>query len=101
MYLCILFVMYDRSLSWTCEPYCMCFHLHLSFCADNKNAIVLGGVVLVAVAGVAVAGGNNSGEEGGTSASAAPSASAASGVDPNVAEARAWIAAWKKKHGKA
>ena len=68
--------------------------------ADNKNAIVLGGVVLVAVAGIAVAGGNNA-EGGDASSSAAPAAAAAPGVDPNVAEARAWIAAWKKKHGKA
>lgn len=69
------------------------------FCADNKNAIVLGGVVLVAVAGIAVAGGNNG--EGGESSPAPAAAPAAPGVDPNVAEARAWIAAWKKKHGKA
>ena len=67
--------------------------------ADNKNAIVLGGVVLVAVAGIAVAGGSNA--EGGDASSAAAPAAAAPGVDPNVAEARAWIAAWKKKHGKA
>lgn len=68
-------------------------------CADNKNAIVLGGVVLVAVAGIAVAGGSN-GEEGASTAAAA-AAPAAPAVDANVAEARAWIAAWKKKHGKA
>lgn len=68
--------------------------------ADNKNAIVLGGVVLVAVAGIAVAGGNNA-EGGDATSAAAPAAAAAPGVDANVAEARAWIAAWKKKHGKA
>jgi len=68
--------------------------------ADNKNTIVLGGAVLVAVAGIALAGGNNT--EGGESSPApAAAAPAAPGVDPNVAEARAWIAAWKKKHGKA
>ena len=71
-------------------------------CADNKNAIVLGGIVLVAVAGVAAAGGGNS-EEGSPAASTAAPAmgGSSSDVSPNVAEARAWIAAWKKKHGKA
>lgn len=70
------------------------------FSADNKNAIVLGGIVLVAVAGVAAAGGGNS-EEGSSPAAAPAAGGSSSDVPPNVAEARAWIAAWKKKHGKA
>eukprot|EP00889_Picochlorum_renovo_P004070 jgi/Picre1/31100/NNA_006455.t1 len=68
--------------------------------SDNKNAIVLGGIVLVAVAGVAAAGGGNS-EEGSSPAAAPAAGGSSSDVPPNVAEARAWIAAWKKKHGKA
>jgi hypothetical protein len=72
----------------------------------NNNAVVLGGAVLVAIAGVVLAGGNNG--EGESAAGAAGAAggmgggvAAAPAADANVAEARAWIAAWKKKHGKA
>jgi hypothetical protein len=69
---------------------------------SNNNAVVLGGVVLVAVAGIVIAGGNNGDGDGSSAAAAAtPVASPAAGGDDNVAEARAWIAAWKEKHGKA
>jgi hypothetical protein len=50
-------------------------------------------VGVLALAGVAAAGNNGEGE----------AAAAAGGADvpANVAEARAWIGSWKKKHGKA
>lgn len=73
--------------------------------ADNKNLIAVGGIAVLAVAGLAVA--NNGSAEGQAApaaaapTAAAPAAAAGSDVLPNVAEARAWIAAWKKKHNKA
>lgn len=73
----------------------------------NNNAVVLGGLVLVAVAGVAVAGGNNG--EGADGAGVVPAAPAAGGVsaggvssaDDEVKKVQAWIAAYKKRSGMA
>lgn len=62
--------------------------------ADNKGLIAIGGIALVAVAGLAA----SSNQEGTMEAS--PAGASASTVPPNVAEARAWIAAWKKKYNK-
>lgn len=70
----------------------------------NNNAVVLGGVVLVAVAGIALAGGNNGeGAEGGMGAApAAPAApSGAADADDEVKKVQAWIAAYKKRSGMA
>jgi len=55
--------------------------------------IAIGGIALVAVAGLAA-----SNQEGTMETS--PAGASASSVPPNVAEARAWIAAWKKKYNK-
>jgi hypothetical protein len=75
--------------------------------ADNKTLLVGGAIAAVAIAAVA-ASANQGGAEGATegapaaAASAAPAAPAAasggsSAVPDNVAEARAWIAAWRAK----
>ena len=89
------FLLYERDVSLYCDILCYSYHI----CVDNKGLIAVGGIALLAVAGLA-AGNNGAGPEGQTS-STAPSAAGASDVPPNVQEARAWIAAWKKKHGKA
>eukprot|EP00890_Picochlorum_soloecismus_P006640 jgi/Picsp_1/800/NSC_04289-R1_---NA--- len=62
--------------------------------SDNKGLVAIGGIALVAVAGLAA----SSNQEGTMEAS--PAGASASTVPPNVAEARAWIAAWKKKYNK-
>lgn len=76
----------------------------------SNNAVVLGGLMLVAVAGIAVAGGNNGeGAEGAggmapaAAATAAPAAPAAGGAsaDDEVKKVQAWIAAYKKRSGMA
>ncbi|KAI7838902.1 hypothetical protein COHA_007335 [Chlorella ohadii] len=78
--------------------------------ADNKTLLVGGAVAAVAIAAVA-ASANQGGAEGataGASSAAAPAApaapaAAAGGSKPeldNVAEARAWIAAWRAKQQK-
>ena len=65
--------------------------------------IGVAGIAILALAGAAAAN-NGSTEEGGVAAAAAAPAavatSASDGIPPNVAEARAWIGAWKQKHGK-
>jgi hypothetical protein len=66
-------------------------------CSDNKGLLVVGGILAVAAAGVAA---GNNGATMETSGSVA-AAGIGGDVPANVAEARAWIAAWKKKHGKA
>jgi len=59
-------------------------------------------VVAIAVVGAAGLAAANNGGEGQLEAAGAPAAAAApaagSDLPPNVREARAWIAAWKKKH---
>jgi hypothetical protein len=81
--------------------------IKISFHADNKVILTLAGLAIVGVAGFALT--NNSAESQATqnnSTGLVGAAAVASGgaapvdVPPNVAEARAWIAAWKKKHGK-
>lgn len=68
----------------------------------NTGVLIGGAVAVVALAAVAAAGGVQA--EAGAVAGAAPAAasavSAASDAPANVQEARAWIAAWKAKHGK-
>lgn len=71
--------------------------LFLLYVADNKGVIAIGGIALVAVAGLAA---SQNQQEPESSESPAPAAMAST-VPPNVQEARAWIAAWKKKHNKA
>lgn len=80
-------------------------HPTLPSSADNENLLAVGGLaVLGVVAAVAL---NNSGEGGDMQAAGAVAAAtdtASSGaidVPANVSSARAWIGAWKKKHGKA
>ena len=77
----------------------------LLFYADNKNLVAVGGI---AVLGVAAAVASNSSGEGGDMQAAGAIVAAttttttgANDVPANVASARAWIGAWKKKHGKA
>lgn len=65
---------------------------------NNNTLITVGGIAAIAVVGVA-AGANNGGDLAGATAGA--TGSGASDVPPNVAEARAWIAKWKARSGKA
>jgi hypothetical protein len=81
---------------WTLKRECHCEMkvMNMFVAADNKGLIAIGGIALVAVAGLAA----SSNQEGTMEAS--PAGASASTVPPNVAEARAWIAAWKKKYNK-
>lgn len=68
---------------------------------DNKNVLAVAAIAIVGAAGLAAT--NNGGAALEGAGGAPPAAAAASGGDvlPNVRDAREWIAAWKKKHGKA
>ena len=77
----------------------MFIFIFLFSAADNKTLIAVGGVAILAVAGIAA--GNNSGAVEGQAAPAAAGAGASSDTPANVAQARAWIAAWRKKYNKA
>lgn len=81
--------------------------------ADNKGLVAGAAVATVAIAAVVASGAKGDLSEAATgvastpaAATGAPSSAPAAaaggsgGVAPNVAEARAWIAAWKAKHGK-
>ena len=68
--------------------------INMFVAADNKGLIAIGGIALVAVAGLAASSNQEETME------ASPAGASASTVPPNVAEARAWIAAWKKKYNK-
>lgn len=64
----------------------------------SPNSKVIGAGAIIAVAAVAaIASQKGTGE---IATAGGPSAPVGSQVPPNVAEARAWIAAWKAKHGK-
>lgn len=72
--------------------------------------MAVAGLAVVAAAGLALtnSNGESQGEQtssgglvGVTATAGGPAGGPLAGdVPPNVAEARAWIAAWKKKHGK-
>jgi hypothetical protein len=91
-------------------PSRLCSSLPSPSVAENKGLVAGAAVAAVAIAAVAAAG-SQGGLEGAvaggsspssSSSSAAPAASSGSdsSVPPNVAEARAWIAAWKAKQAK-
>lgn len=69
--------------------------------SDNKGVLAVAAIAIVGAAGLAAA---NGGQEGAVAAPGTPAvatAGAGSDAPSNVKEAREWIAAWKKKHGKA
>ena len=67
--------------------------------ADNKSLLAIGGVVVVAAV-AAVASGNSGQVEVAGGVGAPAVATGASDVPATVAEARAWIAAYKKRSNK-
>ena len=72
---------------------------------DNKGVLAVGAIAVLGAGAAIASNSNGEGGEAQAAAGAAPVAAAAgagaSDVPANVASARAWIGAWKKKHNKA
>ena len=69
--------------------------------ADNKGLVAVGGIAVLGVAAAVAANGNGEGSDMQAASAGAAATAGASDVPANVASARAWIGAWKKKHNKA